>query len=116
MDTAAYTLPSFIYDCHLDNWSPTYGDMLSCIWRDGDNFVAVMFIDQIVGRVPQSLTNAFLQFLKNGSIHVRIAGTVIECVYGIQIPVDYIFNGDKQCLSRLIDELDINQAKVSKRV
>ena len=110
--TTTYTLPSYIYDCHLDNWSPIYGEMLSCIQMDGKDFVAVMFISQVVGRVPQSLTHAFLQFLENGSIHVRIAGTVIDCGYGLQIPADYIFEGDNLHLSKLVEEVERNQVKV----
>ena len=110
VDTGTYTLPAFIYDCYLDNWSPTYGDMLSCIRTDRDNVVAVMYIDQVIGRVPQSLTRAFLQFLENGTIHVRIAGAIINLGSGFQIPADYIFT-DKQCLNKLIDEVDRNQSK-----
>ena len=112
VNTTTYTLPSFIYDCYLDNWSPVYGDMLSCIRTDRENVVAVVFINQVVGRVPQSLTNAFLQFLENGSIYVRIAGTVVDCGCGMQIPVDYIFEGDNLHLSRLVGEVERNQVKV----
>ena len=108
---ATYTLPSFIYDCYLDNWSPTYGDMLSCIRTDRENLVAVMYIDEVVGRVPQSLTKPFLRFLENGTIHARIAGAIINLGSGFQIPTDYIFTGDKQCLNKLIDEVDRNQSK-----
>ena len=112
VNTTTYTLPSYIYDCHLDNWSPIYGELLSCMRIDGEDFVAVMFINQVVGRVPQSLTHAFLQFLENGSIHVRIAGTVIGCGYGMQIPADYIFEGDNLHLSRLVEEVERNQVKI----
>ena len=88
--------------------------MLSCIRTDRENVVAVMCIDEVVGRVPQSLSRPFLQFLQNGTIHVRIAGAIINLGSGFQIPADYIFTGDKQCLSRLIEEVDRNQSKMPK--
>ena len=88
--------------------------MLSCIRTDRENVVAVMYTDQVVGRVPQSLSRAFLQFLQNGTIHARIAGAIINLGSGFQIPADYIFTGDKQCLSRLLDELNQNQVKIPK--
>ena len=85
--------------------------MLSCIRTDRENIVAVMYIDQVVGRVPQSLSRAFLQFLENGTIHVRLAGVIIHLGSGLQVPADYIFTGDKQCLNKLIEEIERNKVK-----
>ena len=74
----------------------------------------IMYINLVVGRVPQSLSRPFLQFLQNGTIHVRLAGAIINLESGLQIPADYIFTGDNQCLSRLIEEVDRNQSKMPK--
>ena len=109
-DATTYTLVSSILDFSLLNWSPVYGDMLSCIRMD--DFVAVMFINQVVGRIPEHLAKTFLWFLEKGTIHVRIAGALTGCGYGMKIPVDYIFKGDNLHLSRLVDDLKGNQVKV----
>ena len=103
-DSGTYTLPSFVFHCQLDKWSPTYGDMLSCMSVEGGD-VAVMNTDKIVGLIPQSLTNAFQEFLHHGTIHARIAGAAVNGLSGLQIPVDYMFNGNKQCLYNLIDDV-----------
>ena len=118
---ATYTLPSFIYDCNI-HWTPMYGDILVCQKAaDGGVIVisckkeeGIMYINLVVGRVPQSLTRAFLQFLENGTIHVRLAGAIINLESGLQIPADYIFTGDNQCLNKLIEEIERNKVKKQK--
>ena len=105
-DTATYTLASSILDFSLLNWTPIYGGILSCIRMDSKDFVAAMFINQVVGRIPGRLTKPFLQFLENGTIHVRIVGALSDCGYGLQLLVDYIFKGGNLHLSRLVEEVE----------
>ena len=78
--------------------------MLPCVCTE-NNDVAVFNAAEIVAYVPQRLSNIFRKFLHSGTINVRIAGAVIDRGYGLEIPVDYIFHGDKQRLLKIIERL-----------
>ena len=71
-----------------------YGDTV-------DQFVVVKI--KIAGYVPRRLSNIFTKFLTSGTINSRIAGAVIDRGYGLEIPVDYIFHGEKACLYKTIE-------------
>ena len=106
-----YTLPSFIRVCQLENWTPIFGDMLTCVHTD-EVEVAVLYVGTVVGHVPTNLLSIFSKFLANGTITVRIAGALIDRGYGLEIPVDFIFNGHKFQLHKLIDNVESISAAV----
>ena len=100
----SYTHPSFITECRFEKRIPTFGDMLSCVSiKDGK--LALVHANEVVGYVPLHLVDKFSKFLRNGNIKARIAGAVICvcCKNGLEIPVDYIFYGEKDSLYKLID-------------
>ena len=96
-ETGTYTLSSFFRV--IENLMPSFGDILMCTGG------TVIYNDCEVGEVPKNLSNIFIKFLQNGTIHARIAGTLFDRGYGLEIPVDYIFNGDTERLYKLIDDL-----------
>ena len=103
-ETGTYTHSSFIGGCNLKNWTPIFGDMLPCVCIENDD-VAVFNAGEIVGYVPQRLSNLFTELLYSGTINVRIAGAVIDRGYGLEMPVDYMFHGDKHRLYKIIERL-----------
>ena len=103
--SSTYTLSSFMYDCTLENWTPIFGDMLTCCKSD-DEDVTILYVGEVVGRVSRHLSAIFSKFLTSGTIHARIAGAVIDCGYGLQVPVDYIFNGEQFHLYQLIAKVE----------
>ena len=103
-ETGTYTHSAFIGGCQLKNWTPIFGDMLPCVSHENYD-VAVFNAGEIVGYVPQRLSNIFTKFLHSGTINVRIAGAVIDRGYGLEIPVDYIFHGDRHRLCKIIEHL-----------
>ena len=103
-ETGTYTHSAFIVGCQIKNWTPVFGNMLPCVCIENDD-VAVFNAGEIAGYVPRRLSNIFTKFLHSGTINARIAGAVIDRGYGLEIPVDYIFHGDKQCLHKIIERL-----------
>ena len=100
-----YSLSSFIYECQLTNWTPIFGDMLTCLCIDNDN-LAVMYAGRLVGHVPRDLSSTFSKFLSNGTITARISGTVVDLGNGPEVPVDYMFKSNRQSLYKLIDSVE----------
>ena len=103
-ETGSYTHSAFISGCQLKNWTPIFGNMLPCVCIEND-YVAVFNAGKIAGYVPQRLSNIFTKFLHSGTINARIAGAVIDRGYGLEIPVDYIFHGEKERLHKIIERL-----------
>ena len=99
-----YTLPAFLVNVQMENWIPTYGEMLTCCIIDGE--VAVVYDGQIVGEIPQPLTSAFGNFLQDGTIHVKIVGALIKSYYGKKLPVDYLFVSSTMIVNNLISTLE----------
>ena len=103
-ETGTYTHSAFIVGCKLKNWTPIFGDMFPCVCIENDD-AAVFNAGELVVYVPQRLSNIFTKFLHSGTINVRIAGAVIDRGYGLEIPVNYIFHGDKHHLYKIIESL-----------
>ena len=103
-ETGTYTHSAFIGGCQLKNWTPIFGNILPCVCIENDE-VAVFNTGEIVAYVPPRLSNIFRKFLHSGTINVRIAGAVIDQGYGLEIPVDYIFHGNRQRLLKIIARL-----------
>jgi len=99
-----YTLSAFLVNVQMENWIPTYGEMLTCCIIAGK--VAVVYDGQIVGEIPQPLTSAFGNFLQDGTIHVKIAGALIQSYYGKKLPVDYLFVSRTSVVNKLISAVE----------
>ena len=106
-----YTFSSCIRRHHVKNfWLPVWDDLLSCV-RDENNkddptSVAIMCDDLVAGYVPNPISYIYTGFLRNGTIKARITGSFIDGGYGTEVPVDYIFNGPRKDICRVIHELN----------
>ena len=56
----------------------------------------------IVGFVPSNLVERFSQFLRTGKILARISGAESLIGNTLELPVDYMFYGDKASVYNLI--------------
>ena len=98
-----YTLAAFLVNVHVENWIPTYGDMLTCSIAKGD--VRVLYGRNVVGEIPQPLMTMFADFLQCGTIHARVAGALINQGFGEKVPVDYTFVSNIDNVNHVILEL-----------
>ena len=111
-EMGTYSFPSFIrgYHAYQKTWAPIFGDMLTCIPENDNKYdntaVAVMYADKLAGHLPRSLSSTFSKFLSDGTITARISGIVVDQGYGLEIPVTYIFNGNRQSLYKLIASVE----------
>ena len=53
--------------------------------------VVVLYDGRLVWTVPTNLTSVISTFLENGTITDRIAGTLLDCGYRLELYVDFIF-------------------------
>ena len=100
-----YTLPGFLANVRTENWIPTYGDVLTCCTVDEE--VQIFYAGNLVGEIPQPLRTTFADFLRFGTIHVKVAGAVINRGYGEKVPVDYMFISSKHNVHNVILELEL---------
>ena len=98
VETGTYTLSSFFRV--IENLMPSFGDILMCMGG------TVIYDDCEVGEVPKNISNIFMKFLENGTIHARIAGTLFDRGYGLEIPVDFIFNGNRRGIDELLENIE----------
>ena len=103
IQTGTYTLSSFIRV--IGHWTPTVGEKLACICVD-DGDVVVLYDGRLVGDVPKNLSRVISTFLQNGTIHARIAGTLFDRGYGLELPVDFIFNGTHREIHELLENIE----------
>ena len=104
MENEMYTMPSVIHKCKDDGWMPVLGGVLKCLPVENE-FVGVVYNDQVVGLVPKKLTSVFKSFLHHGPIFARCMDAIVYGDFGYLIPADYIFHGSRENLHRLISEL-----------
>lgn len=99
--TDSYTHPSFITNCCFRKCELALDDVLSCKIIN-DNKIAMMKTEVLVGYVTSYLFECFSRFLKTGRIFGRISGAESFINGTLQVPVDYIFYGDKDSLYDLM--------------
>ena len=112
-NVGTYIVPSYIRGYHVYNkvWTPNEGMKLDCL-REYDNeydatAVMIMYNDRIAGYVPRNLSGLFTHFLNNnGMITAEVVGSVIDRGYGLEVPVNYIFNGNEQCIYEMKYEIE----------
>ena len=105
-------LSSFIRGYHIykKHWPPLVGDILSCLSESDNKYdqaaaVAVMSHNQIAGHVPTVLSGIFTKFLLTGSISAKVTGSLLDRGYGLEVPTDYIFYGNKECIDELVADI-----------
>ena len=117
------------YHASMDIWKPLTGDdSLRCKREDSnihdENAVAVLHSDHIgtrvVGRVPFLYSSTFKKFLSlpDHTIRVLVTGKRINCGagYSLEIPVEYVFDGNEKALHWAKKNLDNIDANVNKKV
>ena len=94
-------------NAYMDIWTPKVGDENICLKLENDNehdkfAVAVLFEERVVGHVPKNLSKLFYQFLKipNATMGCKVTGKRVNrgAGYGLEIPVQYRFNGAKKAV------------------
>ena len=103
--TNEYTLSAFMVNVQMENWIPTYGDVLTCCIVDDE--VQVLYSRDVVGKIPRPLMATFGNFLQCGTIHAKVAGALINQGYGDKIPVDYIFASSIENIKLMISEIEV---------
>ena len=116
------------YHAYMDIWKPLIGDdSLRCTQEDDNihdkNLVAVINSNHIgppvVGHVPFLYSSTFKKFLSlpNHTIRVLVTGKRINrsSGYGLEIPVEYVFNGNEKALQWVKKNLDNIDANVNKK-
>ena len=104
-------LPSFIRGYHVYRkcWTPVLGETLSCIPEEDNKYdktaVAVMYNNRVSGHVPQTLSGIFTKFLLKGTICAKVTGPTIDSGYGLEVPVNYMFYGDKDSIDELVADI-----------
>ena len=112
------------YHAHMDIWKPLIGDdSLRCKREDdnihNENALAVIHSNyigpRVVGHVPFLYSSTFKKFLslQNHTMRVLVTGKRINRVagYGLEIPVEYVFNGNEKALQwakKNLDNIDAN--------
>ena len=117
------------YHAYMDIWKPLIGDdSLHCKREDDnihdENTVAVIHSNHtgphVVGQVPFLYSSTFKNFLSlpNHTIRVLVTGKRINrgTGYGLEIPVEYVFNGNEKALQWAKKNLDNIDANVNKKV
>ena len=117
------------YHAYMDIWKPLIGDdSLRCTQEDDNihdkNLVAVINSNHIgppvVGHVPFLYSSTFKKFLSlpNHTIRVLVTGKRINrsSGYGLEIPVEYVFNGNEKALQWAKKNLDNIDANVYEKV
>ena len=117
------------YHMYMDIWKPLIGDdSLHCKWEDdnihNENAVAVIHSNHIgpcvVGHVLFLYSSTFKKFLSlpNHTIRVLLTGQRINCGagYGLEIPVEYVFNSNEKALQWAKKNLDNIDTNVNKKV
>ena len=117
------------YHVYMDIWKPLIGDGNLRCKREDDNIhnvnaVAVIHSNHIgprvVGHVPFLYSSTFKKFLSlpNHTIRVLVTGKRINlgAGYGLEIPVEYVFNGNEKALQWAKKNLDNIDANVNKKV
>ena len=110
-------------------WNPLIGDDSLRCKREDDNInddyaVAVKHSNhtgpRVVGNVPFLYSSTFKKFLflPNHTIKVLVTGKRINhgAGYGLEIPVEYVFNGNEKALQWAKKNLDKIDANVNKKV
>ena len=103
-EITTYTFPSYTrgYHVYKKHWTPTVGDHDSLVCKAEPNskydktaVVVVLPNNQVTGHVPRNLSSIFTRFLasQGSKIHAEVVGEVIDRGYGLEVPVDYIFDG-----------------------
>ena len=104
-------LPSFIRGYHVYRkcWTPVLGETLSCIPEDDNKYdktaVDVMYNNRVSGYVPKTLSGIFTKFLLKGAICAKVTGPILDRGYGLEVPVNYIFYGDKDSVDELVADI-----------
>ena len=116
IEMLTYTFPSTIRGYHIyrKNWTPHLGDILPCMREEDNEYTATAIAimsntNQVVGHVPRNLSSAFTEFLVSPNvttIDAKVVGSVIDCGYGLEIPVEYIFHGNRSDLSELLKNIE----------
>ena len=110
---SSYTFPSYLrgYHVYKKNWTPVIGDeSLVCVTEPNNKFdgtaVALLHNERMADHVPRNFSGAFTKFLTSGgTITAKVADSVIDRGFGLEVPVDYIFSGMKQSLCDLIEDI-----------
>ena len=107
-----YTFLSFIrgYHIYYRYWTPMLGDVVRCIAEPNNKHdptaVATVRDNYICGHVPRELSYIFTKFLSSrGTIHAKVTGGIIDRGYGLEVPVEYMFNGHALELQKLKESL-----------
>ena len=117
------------YHAYMDIWKSLIGDdSLSCKREDNsihdENAAAVIHSKHIglhaIGYVPFLYSSTFKTFLSlpNHTMRVLVTGKRINrgAGYGLEIPVEYAFNGNEKTLQWAKKNLDNIDANVNKKV
>ena len=85
------------------------GETLPCISEDDNKYdktaVAVMYNNRVSGRVPKTLSCIFTKFLLKVAICAKVTGPILDWGYGLEVPVNYIFQCDKDSLNELVADI-----------
>ena len=116
------------YHAYMDVWKPLIGDDSLRCKRENDkihdeNAVAVIHSNhtgpRVVAHIPFLYSSKFEKFLSlpNHTIRVLVTGKRINrsSGYGLEIPVEYVFNGNEKALQWATKNLDNIDANVNKK-